>query len=341
MVGFIDLAPTVLSLVGIEPPESMQGGAFCGQYAAPEPQYQHGFRGRMDERYDLVRVVRDKRWIYLRHYMPHEIYGQHIDYMFKTPTTRVWKELFEAGKLDEKQSRFWQRKPPEELYDLDADPDEVVNLATSGEHREVLERFREVQRRQVFEIRDVGFLPEDEIHRRSEGSTPYAMGHDEQKYPLQRILGAAETASFLDPDAVSALRSYLRDEDSAVRYWGAMGLLMRETLAVAAARQDLLRALEDESPSVRAVAAEALARFGEDEDLPRALATLADLADARRHGLYVALLALNAIDALGVKAKPLADELAKLPRVPEGYHRRLRNYTGRLLGEILGRLQGD
>ncbi len=63
LVGFIDLAPTLLSIVGIQPPDSMQGHAFLGKYEAPEQPYGYGFRGRMDERYDMLRVVRDKRYI--------------------------------------------------------------------------------------------------------------------------------------------------------------------------------------------------------------------------------------------------------------------------------------
>ena len=70
----------------------------------------------MDERYDMVRVVRDKRYIYIRNYMPHKIYGQYISYMFKTPTTQVWHDLYHAGKLNAAQSHFWKTKPAEELY---------------------------------------------------------------------------------------------------------------------------------------------------------------------------------------------------------------------------------
>ncbi|MGC9327546.1 MAG: sulfatase family protein, partial [Candidatus Hinthialibacter sp.] len=70
LVGFIDLAPTVLSLVGIKPPDYMQGHAFLGRFTAPKPEFFFGFRGRMDERYDMVRTVGDGRYVYLRHYMP-------------------------------------------------------------------------------------------------------------------------------------------------------------------------------------------------------------------------------------------------------------------------------
>ncbi len=88
MVGFVDFAPTTLSIAGIKPKNWMQGHAFAGEFEKASPEFSYGFRGRMDERVDLVRTVMGKRYIYLRQYMPHRIYGQHINYMFVTPTTQ-------------------------------------------------------------------------------------------------------------------------------------------------------------------------------------------------------------------------------------------------------------
>src|SRR5262249_37148645 len=99
LVSFVDLAPTVRALAGIQPPEWMQGNAFLGRDIKPRQPFLHGFRGRMDERYDPVRSVTDGRYVYLRNYLPQKIYGQHIDYMFQTPTTQVWKRLHDQGKL--------------------------------------------------------------------------------------------------------------------------------------------------------------------------------------------------------------------------------------------------
>ena len=313
LVGFIDLAPTLLSTVGIKPPGHMQGHAFMGPFEAPEQPYGYGFRGRMDERYDMVRVVRDKRYIYIRNYMPHKIYGQYIAYMFQTPTTRVWKGLYDQGKLAPPKTFFWETKPPEELYDLQNDPDEVHNLAGSPEHQPILQRLRKAQQELALKIRDVGFLPEGEIHARSQGSTPYQMGHDSRKYPVERIMAAAELASSLEPQAVAELKKALDDEDSAVRYWAAMGLLMRGNDGVAAAKSDLYNALKDVSPYVRVIAAEALGRYGNDQDAEKALAVLLELAPADTNGAFVSMLAVNAIDALDGRAKSALETIRRLP----------------------------
>ena len=337
LVGFIDMAPAVLSLAGIEPPEVFQGHAFMGRFQAPDPPYLYGFRGRMDERYDLVRTVRSPRYVYVRNYMPHKIYGQYIRYMFQTPTTRIWKALHERGEVTPAQRTFWERKAPEELYDLEQDPDEVQNLAGLPEYREVLEEMRKAHREWVLRIRDVGFLPEDEIHARAAGRSPYEVGHDPAAYPLERILETAEAASSLKEEAVPALVRGLDDEDSAVRYWAAIGLLAREEQGVRAGREALLKVLAgDPSPSARIMAAEALGRYGEEEDLIPALGVLVHYADAEHHSAYAALLALNALDALGDRAVAAAGEIERLSKKECEAPPRFEGYSDRLFEKMLG-----
>jgi uncharacterized sulfatase len=147
--------------------------------------------------------------------MPHLIYGQYLNYMFQTPTTRVWKELFDAGKLRAPQTFFWEPKPPEELYDLLDDHDEVRNLAHSAQHLKILATLRKANRAHQLRVRDVGFLPEAEMHRRSRGSTVYELGHNHAKFPLKRVLATAEAASSLRGDALPRLQKALTDSAAA------------------------------------------------------------------------------------------------------------------------------
>ncbi len=314
LVGFVDMAPTLLSIAGIKPPKWMQGHAVMGRYEEEPQSYLFGFRGRMDERYDMVRSVRNQRYIYVRNYMPHLIYGQHIDYMFQTPTTRVWKELYDQGKLNAVQRKFWERKPPEELYDLQADPDEVTNLVESPRNQAILKELRQALREHILEIRDVGFLSEVEQHKRAAGTTMYEMGHNKEKYPLEKILATANSASLMKPEAFGELKSGLKDSDRGVRYWAAMGLFMRGDTAVSKSIPEFRDALKDESACVRIVAANALGQFGDENGLSEALSTLKELASPEKNGVYVSISALNAIDALGEKASPLIDYIRNMPK---------------------------
>ncbi|MEW4455926.1 sulfatase-like hydrolase/transferase [Bremerella sp. JC817] len=334
LVGFIDLAPTVLSLAGVEPKPWMQGDAFMGEFQTKPPKYMFGFRGRMDERYDMVRTVTDGRYVYIRNFMPHKIYGQHIDYMFQTPTTQVWKQMYDEGKLNEAQSAFWEEKPTEELYDLQNDPDEVHNIADHPKAQAKLEELKTALTKWQLEIRDIGFLPEDEIHKKRGDRSPYEWGHDEQQYEMKNVMAAAAMASRRDPNQLPRLTNLLSNSDNVVRYWAALGILMQKEKGVDQARSQLRAALEDESLSVRCIAAEALGCYGNDEDVQLAIETLGPLADPVENGVYVSMLALNSIDAMDEKAKPLAPVLAKLPNGSKQAPPRMGSYVPRLLQDL-------
>ena len=340
IVGFIDLAPTVISLAGRQPPAQMQGHAFLGTHEAPEQPYGFGFRGRMDERYDMVRSVRNRRYIYIRNYMPHKVYGQYIQYMFVTPTTRVWKQMYDDGQLNAAQSRFWQTKPYEELYDLENDPDEIHNLAASTRHQSVLNELRQAHQDWVFRVRDVGFLPEDEIHHRVYGKTPYEVGHDPDFYPLELIFQTANAAASGKLEQVPFLIDMLEADDSAVRYWAAMGLLIREQTGVSAGQRALRQAARtDPSPSVRVLAAEALGRYGDDQDVNIALKTLTECANPENHGAYVAMLGLNSIDFMDERAAPIKNQISKLPTKGDWVPSRGGAYVANLIKKTLADLE--
>jgi arylsulfatase A-like enzyme len=337
-VGFVDLAPTLLSIAGKKPPAHMQGHAFMGKHEAPAQEYGYGFRGRMDERYDMVRSVVGKRYMYIRNYMPHKLYGQHVGYMFVTTTTQVWKRLYDEGKLNEAQSHFWKTKPAEELYDLEKDPDEVNNLAGSKKHQKILDQMRKAHREHVTKIRDVGFLPEGEIHSRSEGSTPYEMGHDGKKYPFEKIYAAADLASSMRNADLPKITELLEDPDSAVRYWGALGLLMQEKAGVKKGHAKLMEALNDKSLYVRVIAAEALGKYGSKEDVAKAVDTLGKTVDPIKNGCFPSMLAMNAIDHLDDKSKSLIPVIQSMPRAPENVDGRFKGYVGRLVDTTLKEL---
>ncbi len=334
LVHFVDLAPTLLSLAGVKPPDWMQGQAFLGAHRSPAPAFNYGYRGRMDERYDLVRSVTDGRFVYLRNYLPHLPHGQHVAYMFETPTTRVWKQLFDAGQLTPAQARFWQPRPPEELYDLQSDPDEVVNLADSPAHRNVLERLRAALREHLLGTRDLGFLPEAERERRRGTEAPALLGRDPQRYPLERLLEAAERASRTGTEEAAALTAGLSDPEPGIRYWAVMGHLIRGEAAVRSAAVSLRRLLGDESPSVAIAAAEALGRFGDSEDVEPALATLLRHARLDARAPFVAVEALNALDHLGPRMQPVLPALRALPAQQPGLPSRIAEYVPRLLEKI-------
>lgn len=336
LVGFVDLAPTVLSLAGVKPPSWMHGRAFAGPHAAQTGGFLFGGRGRMDERIDLVRAVTDGRFVYVRNYLPHRPHGQHVAYLFETPMTVAWKRRFDAGDLPAVQRAYWEPKEPVELYDLESDPFETVNLAADPAHRATLVRLRDVLRDHVLTVGDAGLLPEAEMLRLAAGRAPGDLPVARPGAELRRLFAAAELASGRDPEAVVGLEDLTRSGDAGVRYWGAVGFMIRGPVAVAASRGFLRRLLEDESPSVRVAAAEALAAHGSGEDARAGLDALVRLADASRNPYFVAVASLNALDNLGAQASTRRAELAAFPTRVPGVNARTDDYLERLLKHLLG-----
>jgi uncharacterized sulfatase len=290
----------------------------------------------MDERGDLVRCIRDERYVFIRNYMPHLPEGQHVAYMFQTPSTQVWRRLFDEGRLTPVQRLFWEARAPRELYDLTADPDEAHNLVDSPEHAEVLARMEKALHEHLVATRDIGFLPEADMHARSRGSTPYEVAKDPQQYPVSHIVEMADLAAARDLRAMPQLGEALRnDADAAVRYWAAMGMLIRGNDAVTAEQPVLLEALKDASPCVRIAAAEALVQFAPPEVRDRAVLTLMAAADCSAQGVYVAIQALGAIDRLRPFATFDKDLLARLPRKVAAEPERVSSYIPRLMDGIL------
>ncbi len=339
LVGFIDLAPTVLSLAGIRPPSHFQGYAFAGEFEAQPREYSFAFRGRMDERYDMVRSVRDKRYIYIRNFMPHRIYGQFINYMFQTPTTATWHRLYTAGKLEPPQTHFWEEKPAEELYDLEQDPDETRNLAEDPAHRAILERMRAARREWSLSIRDLGFLPEMEIHSRAGDDAPHVMGSDPLRFPMYRIMRMAEAATSRDAGENARLLAGFDDADSAVRYWASLGALIRGAEGVKAMAEPLAKALGDRSPAVRIAAAEAFGRFGDAKQAEQALDLLMDYSDTETHGIFAAMAALNAVDYMDERARAAKDQVASLPQQDPRAASKFRAYLPNLIKKIVADLE--
>ena len=167
LVCFLDLAPTMLALAGIDRPKHLQGQVFLGDDRAPEREYVYAARDRMDETLDIIRAVRDKRFKYIRNYRPELSYSQHIAYMDEMPTMKEWRRLATEDKLAGPQQIFFQpTKPVEELYDTQADPHEVRNLAADPKYAGELARLRAAHEKWRQETGDLGLIPEAEVMER-------------------------------------------------------------------------------------------------------------------------------------------------------------------------------
>ena len=164
-ISFIDLAPTVLSLAGIEPPKVMQGVAQFGEFEVrKEPKYIFTTSDRFDGVYDRLRAVRSERFKYIKSYDTTLSHALPVKYREQMPMMRELRRLYALGKLNQEQAS-WLRptKPAEELYDLDKDPYELNNLARKPEMQDTLKHLRKVLEDWIKETNDLGEIPEEDL----------------------------------------------------------------------------------------------------------------------------------------------------------------------------------
>lgn len=160
IISFVDFAPTLLSLLGIEAPAYMQGHAFLGKYAQPERDFAYGYASRMDAKLDLSRSISAQRYRYIRNFMPEKPWGQYLQYLWRAATAQAWQDACERGDCDAYQQAFWQPKGPEELYDVIADPHNLHNLANDPKHQATLKKMRGLLKNEMLAQRDMLVVPE-------------------------------------------------------------------------------------------------------------------------------------------------------------------------------------
>lgn len=330
-VCFADFAPTMLSLTGVKIPEYMQGRAFAGPAQVAPNEFVFCTRDRMDERYDMMRSVVDRRWLYIHNFRPDLPYVQRLDYQFKARGYQSWARMAAEGKLTPATAQFWGTKPTEELYDMLADPDNVKNLASDPAQRETLERMRMALQRHTIAINDNGFMPE--------GSALEGYGESRKAgaYPLGRIFDLAMLASKRDVSHLPKLIEALGDDSEPLRWWAAQGCTMLGTQA-APAEVALRKHLDDPSGAVQVVAAEALASLGK---LDAALPVL-ERSLKNTHAPFVALQAANVLDRLGERARPLLPMIKQLlaSQQKKADSNSSRAYSQRIMERIVAVLEG-
>jgi hypothetical protein len=315
LVSFVDFAPSVLNLLEQEIPDYMQGMPFLGPKSKARREYVYMARDRMGPSPDLKRAVRNERFRYVRNYLPQLPAAQYNTYEPGIPSwAELWK-LYEDGALNKAQRLMFEPQSNEELYDTEADPHEVNNLADQPEFEDTLRRLREAHVEQTLRIRDTAFLPEIEMHRLAAATTPYEFAQDDANYPLRRILKVVELASAGDTTNLPLLARHLSDENTAIQYWAAIGCRLLEAEAEPAREELSKAAVASPSDAVRMAAAEVLCWIGDEET---GLKTLTEYLNDERE--WVRFTAAIHLGWLGPKASAAKEILERhIEREPKPY----------------------
>jgi arylsulfatase A-like enzyme len=221
-VDFVDLVPTVLSLAGVNIPKGLDGTPFLGKNIdKTEIEKQNttfGYADRFDEKYDLVRSVRKGKYKYIRNYQPFNVDGIYNFYRYKMLAYKEWYKLFQEGKLNDVQSQFFKPRLPEALYDIENDPYETQNLASSVEHQNKLLDLRSILNNHVMNQPDLSFFPEPYfLENGLENGLDFGQKNKEL---IKKLIQTANLSLQPYNEVKNEISESLNNKNPWVRYWG-------------------------------------------------------------------------------------------------------------------------
>jgi hypothetical protein len=218
-----------------------------------------GYANRMDEKYDFVRTVRKGKYHYMRCFEPWLPDGLNNNYRYKMLAYEEWRQLWKAGRLSGPPAAFFEPKPVEMLFDCEADPHNVTNLADDPEHAAMLEDLRSRLGQWMRGMPDLSLLPESQMLAETmDNPTAFGQSH---RAELSQLADTADLALQSFEQAKSALETALESDQPLVRCWAAMvcSAFGDQAEALEGAVRPLL---EDETEIVQVRAIEFLGRIG-------------------------------------------------------------------------------
>lgn len=167
MLSFIDFAPTILSIAGIDIPKIYQGKPFLGaKKSLKKRKYLFTASDRFDELTDRIRAVKSKRFKYVRNYNIEKPHALNVVYRTQMNLMKHLNELNKSNSLSDKQKLWFQvPKRPEEFYDLENDPFELNNLIEDEKFAPHINELKLQLDSWLKNINDLGGIPEKELAR--------------------------------------------------------------------------------------------------------------------------------------------------------------------------------
>jgi len=257
-ISFIDFGPTVLNLAGVNVPKQMDGVPFLGEgVSASEVESRNesfGYADRFDEKYEFIRSLRKGKYQYIRYFQPFLPDALQNNYRYRMLAFTEWRDLYNAGKLSGPQLQFFRGKPVEQLFDTEADPHEINNLAGDPQHADVLKELRRRLAAQLRALPDLSFYPESKLIDIMDDPVGFGQKHKDE---IARMADVADLALLPFPEAKPKLVAALKSENAWLQYSAAMACsaIGTEAAVLAPAVKPLL---EDDKLIVQIRAAEFL-----------------------------------------------------------------------------------
>lgn len=220
-VSFVDFGATVLNIAGVVVPKTMDGVPFMGKNVSLKSVEKRdetfGYADRFDEKYDMVRSLRKGKYKYIRNFQPFNPDGMMNGYRYKQLAYKEWWELFKENKLNKVQSKFFEPKMPEELYDVENDPYETENLVHQLAYKSTLNSLRKELNAWLVKQPDLSFYPEFYLLQNAI-QNPVEFGQIHKK-DIKNYLTIANLEYLNFEKAASKIEKNLNSSDPFERYW--------------------------------------------------------------------------------------------------------------------------
>lgn len=236
MVAFVDMAATVLSVAGIEPPKHMQGHPFLGKYDTVERKLQFGFVANQAKHYLPQRTVSDGHYKYVRRYIPYKSDVLLNSFQWQMPSNLYWDKTYFEGQCRSEACRLpYERSEAELFFDLEKDPFELHNLAGDSRYAAEQARLRAELDKHVRQSVDLGFY----TVRGKSDKTPLYERVRTAPYDLGALYDLVELTATVTVQDIPVLRRTIRQGRSEMKFWAAVNL------GVLARRGELKKAPEE------------------------------------------------------------------------------------------------
>ena len=256
-VSFVDLAPTLYSIIGIPKPDFIQGKAFAGKNIEKSNDYVYLYKANQEHNFIPSRGFTDGKYKIIWNYNTAYLSAGRNSFQWGMPGMRDWEQKYRDGKFKGGYNKyFFEPMVPIEFYDLTNDPEETVNLADDDRYKKIVETYKKRLMSLVRETGDMGFFP---------GTMRDTLNVYEKlkakNYNLEALVSAAEISSLAEAKDVAKLEKLLKSNDAAIRYWAAAGFFQLAKKNIISETPDLVRKRlndETENDDVRLMCAGAM-----------------------------------------------------------------------------------
>ena len=160
LLSFVDLAPSVLQMAGIEIPQHMQGQPINKFLHKSLRDYLITASDRFDGQYDRIRAIQDKSFKLIKSFYPEK--SHHLDVQYRKNMSMMQKllKLHHDGLLNQDQQKWFGPKEEYEFYDLQLDPYEMKNQIQNPDYQDHIQLLKVELEKWMLNTNDLGAVPE-------------------------------------------------------------------------------------------------------------------------------------------------------------------------------------